>query len=61
MKAVNSAEEVVSYFKENEFPLFFIGSLYGTAMMNIFPFVPRYEIITCCDPYFGTFPFVTVP
>jgi hypothetical protein len=61
MKDIKSAEDVVRYFQDNECNLFFIGTLYGTAMLNISSFIPNYEIITCSDAYFGAFPFIKVP
>lgn len=58
---INSIEQLLSFLKNTKRYLSYIGTIYGGIFMNIYDFMPTFEMITCKDPYFGAHLFIKVP
>lgn len=52
---------MLARLREMEEPLFYVGRMYCNIKLHVQDFLPKYEIITCYDPFHGKYPYVKVP
>ena len=58
--SVGSISEMLVRLRESEEPLFYVGRMYCNIKLHVADFLPKYEVITCFDPFHGRYPFVKV-
>lgn len=58
---IKSIKEALSYLRSSEIHLFFIGRPYCNSPLDLFGYIPNFEVITCFDAYHGKIPFIKVP